>query len=137
MSVDFRKLHGVISQNIELFTNLPLFSIAYVPHIGVIWVYFPEHVVFKHFLPVSFFLKAKDHLSHPYKTRGQAVAFYACQCMCNNSLNGAVNTTISTIDTDVSTFVSFIVYYTQVLRYIIRPFLGHHQASHRDISLSS
>lgn len=59
MSVDFRKLHGVISQNIELFTNLPLFSIAYVPHIGVIWVYFPEHVVFKHFLPVSFFSESK------------------------------------------------------------------------------
>jgi hypothetical protein len=38
------------------------------------------------------------------------------------------------IDTNVSTFVFIIIYYTQVLCYMFRPFLGHHQASHKNIS---
>jgi hypothetical protein len=37
------------------------------------------------------------------------------------------------IDRNVSTFV----YYTQKLRYMFRPFLGHHQAGHKNIKLSS
>jgi hypothetical protein len=37
------------------------------------------------------------------------------------------------VDTNVSTFV----YYAQALRYMCRPFLGHHQESHNNIKLSS
>jgi hypothetical protein len=37
----------------------------------------------------------------------------------------------------LSTFVFIIIYYAQVLRYMFRPFPGHHQASHKNINLSS
>jgi hypothetical protein len=37
------------------------------------------------------------------------------------------------IDTNVSTFIN----YAQALRYMFRPFLGHHQATHKNINLSS
>jgi hypothetical protein len=36
-------------------------------------------------------------------------------------------------NTNVSTFI----YYAQALHYMFRPFLGHHQASHKNIKLTS
>jgi hypothetical protein len=38
------------------------------------------------------------------------------------------------IGTNVSTFV---IYYRQVLSNMFRPFIGHHQASHKNTNLSS
>jgi hypothetical protein len=37
------------------------------------------------------------------------------------------------IDINLSTFVFIIIYYTQMLHYVFRPYLGHHQVNHKNI----
>jgi hypothetical protein len=47
------------------------------------------------------------------------------------------NNNIYKMKTKIDTNVSTCVYYEQVLRYMFRPFLGHHQASHKNTKLCS
>jgi hypothetical protein len=47
------------------------------------------------------------------------------------------NSDIYRMKTKTGTNVSTFIYYVQALRYVFRPFLDHHQASHKYINTSS